>query len=270
MKGYIPETKDVTVLGVTVVDFELWVEEQEPPMGTVKGTVTDYNNGEPIEGALVDIEYNDHRRATRTDENGQYMFENVPKDLGPAKISVSMEKYRPESKEIVVEDKNLVDFELWIEEQEPPQYEGIITGIVTDVHDDKPIAGAQMTLEYHGLTRKSTTDAEGQYTFNGVPICFCLKKISVSMDGYKPQSKEVGVDKLTVVDFALMTELEPVPADDGGSEKSPSITGGSKAPAISMGPAIVAVGGLLAIISALVMFSLVLSSRRRERTREEQ
>jgi protocatechuate 3,4-dioxygenase beta subunit len=49
------------------------------PMGaTVMGTVTDINDGEPIEKALVVISYHGIQRSQLTDSNGRYSFMNVP------------------------------------------------------------------------------------------------------------------------------------------------------------------------------------------------
>ncbi len=269
MKGYVPESKDVAVSGPTVVDFQLWIEEQEPPMGTVTGTVTDYHTGKYIMGAQVVIEYDDHHRFEYTDENGQYTFEDVPEDLGPATITVSMDGYMPEKTATAIEGVTVVDFQLWIEEQEPPEHEGVITGTVFDAHDGTPIAGVLMTLEHDGEVRTTLTNARGGYTFYDVPMCFCLKKVSASKDGYLLQSKEVAVDGTTVVDFELMAkETKPVPPGGDRPDPSPVITDGSEASEISMGPAIIAVSGLLAIISALVMFALVLSSRRGARAKD--
>ncbi len=97
--------------------------------------------------------------------------------------------------------------------------EGTITGIVTDAETDEPIPNALMTLEYHDIFRTELTDSKGRYTFTNVPICFCLKNVSVYKKGYEDQYKMVAVSKLTVVDFSLK------PIDNGNDPNEGIITG---------------------------------------------
>ena len=250
LEHYRPESKDVGVASVTIVDFALMIEEMEPPMGTVIGTVTDIHNGEPIEGANVELEYNDHVRKTTTDADGKYSFDNVPEAFGLKNIKVTKVAYRPEYQEVGIEGVTVVDFALMIEEMEPPQDTGTLTGTVTDASTGEAIEGATVTLEYHDQSRTTLTDAEGVYTFTGVPICFCLKDVSVAADGYTGQSTSVGVGEETVLDFAL----EP---DGGDGMISGSIDSGETA----IGPAAQAVV-LLGLVGALVAALLVAVSVR--------
>ena len=94
----------------------------------------------------------------------------------------------------------------------PGPTSGTVTGTVTDADTGEPIEDAMVTISYHGITRLDMTDANGRYAFNNVPLCYCLKNISVTKKGYEDQSKDVGVGKLTVVDFEL------VPTDGGGNK----------------------------------------------------
>lgn len=202
-EAYRPESKDVAVSGVTVVDFQLIIEEGEPPAGTLSGTVTDVNNGAPIEGAIVQLVYNDQFRETTTDADGKYRFDDVPEDWNPKKILVTMDLYRPESKDIDVEGDTVVDFQLMIEELPPSQNGGTLTGVVTDSDTGEPLVGATVTLEYHENKLTVQTDDEGRYVFQGIPICFCLKDLSVSMDDYLTQAMSIAISKGTVQDVAL-------------------------------------------------------------------
>ncbi|ODS41249.1 MAG: hypothetical protein A7315_06770 [Candidatus Altiarchaeales archaeon WOR_SM1_79] len=81
--------------------------------------------------------------------------------------------------------------------------EGVITGIVTDAETSYPIPNALMTLKYHNEVHTELTDSNGKYMFTGVPICFCLKNVSASKEGYEGQYKMVAVHKITYVDFSL-------------------------------------------------------------------
>jgi len=182
-----------------------------PTGATVTGTVTDINDGEPIDNALVVISYHGIERSDLTDQNGRYTFRNVPECFCLKKVTASKDGYRPETKEVGVSGITVVDFELLLMEKEP--YNGAIVGTVTDVNDGTPIDGAKVTLEHDGIVRETYTDSQGDYRFDEVPECFCLKKVTASKDHYATQSKDVAVSGITVVDFELMTE--ELPPDDG-------------------------------------------------------
>ena len=182
------------------------------PLGaTVTGTVTDINDGEPIDNALVVISYHDIERSTLTDENGRYTFRNVPECYCLKKVTASKDGYRPETKEVGVSGVTVVDFELLLMEKEP--YTGAIVGTVTDINDGTPIDDAKVTIEYHGIVRETYTDSQGDYRFDEVPECFCLKKVTASKEHYVTESQDVAVSGVTVVDFELM--MEELPPPDG-------------------------------------------------------
>jgi protocatechuate 3,4-dioxygenase beta subunit len=213
--AYRPESKDVGVSGVTVVDFQLFIMELEPHVGIVMGTVTDYHDGEPIIGARVELEYDDRIRTIYTDTEGMYWFGQVPEGLDLKEISVSMDRYLPQSAQVEVDGETVVDFALWIEELPPTPEEGTIKGMVTDYNNGLPIGGAHVTLEYEDVIRTVLTDADGRYSFEGVPIGDLLKEVSVTMATFIPQSQKVVAETETIVDFALWVE-EGNPPPQGG------------------------------------------------------
>ncbi len=252
LEHFRPESQDVSVHGVVVVDFALMIEEQEPPSGPSTRTVTDKHAGAPIEGANVELEYNDHVRETFTDADGKYRFDDVPEAFGLKNIKVTKKAFRPESKEVAVKGDIVVDFALMIEEMEPPQDEGTLTGTVTDSSTGMAIEGALVILKHDGITLTSLTDADGRYEITGVPLCFCLKDVAVTMDGYEMQSAQLAIGELTVQDFAL----EP---DDGGQG---SIKGRIDSGEAAIGPAVQGVV-LLGLVGALVAVLLVVVSMRK-------
>ncbi len=225
--GYRPESKDVGVQAVTVVDFQLLFMELEPYEGTVMGTVTDVHDGEPIEGARVELEYHGTIRTVYTDTEGGYRFDQVSEGLDLMNVTARADHFRPEIKAISVEGITVVDFELMHEEMEPS--EGSVSGIVTNADTGLPIEGATMTLEYHGNTQTSVTDTDGAYAFTGIPICYCMKDLSVEADGFEDQARQVAVAEGTIEDFAL----EP---EDGGSNGLYGIVTGIVADASTNGP----------------------------------
>jgi hypothetical protein len=89
---------------------------------------------------------------------------------------------------------------------------GTICGIVTDGESNEPIPDAKITLSYHEEVDITYTDSNGKYKFKDVPLCFCMKEMIASKDGYESQLKEVAVNKITCVNF----ELKPVKGNGGG------------------------------------------------------
>jgi len=229
-ESFIPASEDVSVTGVTIVDFQLMIEEIEPPVWNISGTVTDANNGAPIEDAHVYLELNDFGRSSITDADGKYLFDNIPEASIPFLIRVTKQYYRSESAEITVVEVTVVDFELMIEELPPPLKGGTLTGMVTDSETDEPLEGATVTLDYHENKLTVQTDDEGRYTFQGIPICFCLKDLSVSMDGYLQQAMSIAISEGTVQDIVL-EPTAPVEDDcpsatdgaDGSTALNPSV-----------------------------------------------
>jgi hypothetical protein len=91
---------------------------------------------------------------------------------------------------------------------------GTICGIVNDAESNEPIPDAKITLTYHEEVDITYTDSNGKYQFTDVPLCFCMKEMTASKDGYESQSKEVAVNEITVVNF----ELKPIEGN-GGEDK---------------------------------------------------
>jgi hypothetical protein len=182
--------------------------------GTVIGTVTDAGTGDAIEGALVTISYHGITRSDTTDDQGKYRFTNVPECYCLKNVTATAKGYLSESQEVGVYGITVVDFALERDGTGPSPLYGRLSGTVTDAVSGDPIAGATVTLAYHDVTRTDITDPDGSYTFDEVPICFCMKDLSVEADGYVGQERQVAVDEDTVEDFALERDgEEPVPSD---------------------------------------------------------
>jgi protocatechuate 3,4-dioxygenase beta subunit len=207
-KSYRPESEDINVSGETVVDFHLMIEEPSPPSASLMGTVTDIHNGVPIEGALVQIEQGDHVRKTTTDADGNYWFEYFPAAMYPTYIQVTKEPYRPESKVINVTGETRVDFQLMIGELPPPKDMGTLNGMVADIVTGEAVEGVTVTLEYHDTKLVATTDAKGWYDFTNVPMCFCLKDLTVAMEGYEPQTMSIAIGEETSQNISLVPIVE--------------------------------------------------------------
>ncbi len=203
----------VTISVVAVVVFGLFPAAAGPgeDEAAVSGTVTDARTGKPIEGALVVITHHDSEMPARTDEEGRYSFEYIPMCFCLKTITASKDSYIPESRELAISGAMVVDFELEMDEQ-PPEAEGTVRGMVMDAETGDPIAGALVVVNHEGVVvAEAYTGERGEYTLSGIPLCFCLKEISVSADGYASQETSIAVDEDTVMDFFLDPE--------GGDEK---------------------------------------------------
>lgn len=189
------------------------------PMGTVIGTVIDTETNDPIPGASITIKYHDEVQTVITDSQGQYVFTCVPDCFCLKNISAHKRCYEFQYKLVSVFDITYVNFSLKPTNSNEDPTNGVITGIVTDAITNDPIPNTIMTLKYHDVVRTEHTNSKGYYKFNRIPICFCLKNVSATKNGYEVQYKLVAVNKITYVDFSL----EPI--DDGNGSMYGVITG---------------------------------------------
>ena len=77
------------------------------------GSVTDFNNSSPINGATVnakDMESGEIKATTNTGSNGRYFFNNLPP--GIYLIEAHTDSHRPEQKVSVIKTKDTVNFVL--------------------------------------------------------------------------------------------------------------------------------------------------------------
>ncbi|MCH8892975.1 MAG: carboxypeptidase regulatory-like domain-containing protein [Chloroflexi bacterium] len=77
-------------------------QETDPVLGAVSGKVLDATNGDPIEGALVEVEDSDPVLSANTNSSGEYTIEGVP--VGGQKIVASADEYKSEDVGVVVSD----------------------------------------------------------------------------------------------------------------------------------------------------------------------
>jgi hypothetical protein len=189
--------------------------------GTITGIVTDTETDEPISNAVMTLTYHDMVRVDRTDTEGWYEFDNVPICFCLKNISAFKDGYEPRYQLVGVYELTYVNFTLIPinstspdpeEPEEPPEDEppddedgfyGLIAGVVIDASTKEPIPGATVTLTCHDEIRTQYTDPNGEYMFDKVPICYCLKNVSIVTNGYENQYQMVAVNELTFVNFTL-------------------------------------------------------------------
>jgi hypothetical protein len=214
-KDYLNQSEEVGIDELTVVDFALEprVQEPIPGEGVLMGTVTDVDTEEPIEGALMTLEYHDVERTTVTDDEGQYQFTGIPICNCSKGLLASKDNYQTQSKQVTVGEITVVNFVLDLVEPQHSIDEGVLMGIVTDAKSGKPIGGVLMVLEYHEVEWTTRTDIAGRYTFSDVSICDCMKEISASIENYQDLSMAVEIDGITYQNFTL-DPLQPSIEDE--------------------------------------------------------
>jgi parallel beta-helix repeat protein len=83
-----------------------------------------------------------------------------------------------------------------------PPNKGTISGYVRDSLSN-PIAGAKVKVSYHGTFQQDYTDSKGYYFVSNIPICYCLKNVTVTKSGYSSVSIQTGIGEGTVHNFTL-------------------------------------------------------------------
>ena len=154
--------RDVAVQPGQTTNIGDFVLEPEP--GTVTGTVTDANTGQPIANARVTAVAGTTTRAdVSTDANGRYTF-TVP--AGEYVITAVAPGYAPESQTLSVpaNQTTTLNFQL---AQLPP---GSASGRITRRFGGAPEPDVTVELRFGTLVvQTATTDANGNYTFSNVP-----------------------------------------------------------------------------------------------------
>jgi hypothetical protein len=186
-----------------------------PIKGDIVGVVADAETNNPLPNTTVTLEYHGFLYTTLTNSDGWYEFKDVSMCNCTKDITASKDGYEDWYFTTSVSEITFVNISMEpIEDPHDPDDDlfGIITGIVTDSDSDVPLRNALITLEYHEELRTTFTDYNGNYIFTQVPICFCLKELTVVKDGFKTNTKLESVSKSTIVDFSM--EKDP-----SGNEK---------------------------------------------------
>ncbi len=137
----------------------------------IKGYILDNNTNNPIQNAQIQLQSRNqgesYENETTTDSNGYYIF-NVP----PSRYRITVDKEEYFSQSIwnlqISENETLwTNFTLT---PRPPE-NSKISGYITDINTNKPIIGANITLNWMGEQNKyyrneTISDQSGFYTLN--------------------------------------------------------------------------------------------------------
>ena len=133
---------------------------QQGEIGTVTGSITSAETGEPVRGATIRLDRGDLVRSARTGDDGGYVAE-IP--TGTYHATVTAFGFEPASVDITVTAGETTDTDIAL-----TGVEGFtVTGRVLDQTTGDGIPYAQVTLA--GTRFAATTDAEGDFAVEHVP-----------------------------------------------------------------------------------------------------
>ncbi|PID30144.1 MAG: hypothetical protein CSB55_00015 [Candidatus Cloacimonadota bacterium] len=165
-----------------------------PGPGSVSGYVTEVSAG-LLEGANVNLE---GTGSVQTDENGFYVFENVP--VGNYQITSELENYKSSSGELVVHAGESVSFDFELE----PFYSSIFGTIKDEVFQNKT-AGVKVTL--NDTLLEAFTDDQGEFFIDSVRAGSYI--IGYSHENYYEKTLPFNINGGVSLD--LSEYLQPLP-----------------------------------------------------------
>ena len=182
--------------------------------GTVAGTVTDAETGDPLAPVWVD---KNGRTTTTTACRGAYRFDDV--EPGTYTVTAHTVGYEPAEAEVEVVGGDTVTIDLALTPEadgpDPEPEDGEIVGTVTDAGSGQPINGATVMLMDDAYdVETTTTAADGTYTYEDVePGQYVL---AAEADGFEQSantSVTVADGETVTADFALTPEGGSEPED---------------------------------------------------------
>lgn len=181
-------------IGQTAVPTVTLNTELRPNMLT--GTVSDAYSGAPLEGALVSIALGETGTLTATtDAGGRYVLTGLPEQF---------------TVEISAPDHNPVKADLSrTTAYDAPLRPSVLSGLVTDAYNDKPLAGATVTAG----SATTTTAADGTYQLKDIPAD--ATNVEISADGYATLAQQI--EQTTELNAALRSDVLTAVLKDGTS-----------------------------------------------------
>ncbi|GAB3031436.1 right-handed parallel beta-helix repeat-containing protein [Natronobiforma cellulositropha] len=201
------------------VRFEPWLTALPGPTGTITGTVTDAETGEPIENATVSaVERPITPLETVTESDGAFELEVPP---GTYAVDVLADGYETTGETDVgvdVDGTTTLDLEL-------TETTASLTGTVLDAETGEPIEGAELVIVQQegvgygnigdlegGFNTTATTDADGVYDVALVEGVFKMDILAPGYDDERRINIEVGEDERVHYD---PIDMDPLPTVNG-------------------------------------------------------
>ncbi|NQW24396.1 MAG: carboxypeptidase regulatory-like domain-containing protein, partial [SAR202 cluster bacterium] len=222
--GYDSQTAATEVLDAVEVTVNISLQPSAPATTTIGGTVTDIDTGEPIQGALVQVDGSDPVLSASTDASGVYSIADVP--VGEQTVTASVDGYDSQTAatELFESIEAIVDFDL----QPSLQVFTTISGTVTDAISGEPIEGVVVQVDGTDPALKEMTDASGGYAIAGVLVGD--QTFTASVDGYDSETvgKELVADVEATVDFSLQPSEDEDEAEEKEVEEKEGRVAGSR------------------------------------------
>lgn len=188
--GYFSAAVTVTVVADATTTLDVALDPLT--FGSIAGTVTDSETGDPIEGARIQVGFYWWDSDT-TDAAGEYVVEDVL--TGDYTVIATSAEHFAGTATVTVTDgaTTIADFAL-----DPLTY-GVVSGVVTNAETDDPLSGARIQV---GLSWWDAvyTNGDGEYTIDDVVTGD--QSVSVSKWGY-----------FSAVDFVEVLEGETATHD---------------------------------------------------------
>lgn len=161
----------------------------QTPTGTVRGTVRNAANNQPIAGAsiLVGIPFGAVFYSAFTDANGNYVLNDIP--AGRLTIYAGADGFTAAqaTTTVVANATTTQDFALTPEGGGATT--GTITGVVRNAANNQPVSGVVITVA--GTNLSTTSGADGSYTLSNVPAG--AQTLNASKSGFRSATVQVTV-----------------------------------------------------------------------------
>ena len=168
--------------------------EEDHRSGMVSGIITDVKTGNPIQGITVSL----LDQKAETGEDGSYVFTGI-RYSDNHKLMVMGADHQPKMKPFALRAEQ-VQLNIALD----PKL-GAVSGIVTDGTTRNPIQGATVKL----LDQSVTTEANGRYTFTGIPYSENLSLMIIA-DDYQPKMESIQLRGPRVgLNIPLMPSTDP-------------------------------------------------------------
>jgi protocatechuate 3,4-dioxygenase beta subunit len=185
--------------------------------GTLKGKVED-EKGKPIAGADVRIMSTRDRsiKETKTDASGNYSFEVDP---GSYTVNFDAEGYTGGPHREMQQVESGKETKVSTIQLPKAKRTSLVRGAVFD-SDGRSLGGVRVKLvrirtedddkdskkKFTSLSRDYVTNNRGEFAFRLPPIR-ARYRVTATLDGYKPETKEIDVDENEAVPLAFSLEV---------------------------------------------------------------
>ena len=223
-EGFATARQDASVVPgeATQLVFQLEVGDSDSDpvagTGTVTGTVTDADTGDPLAGAAVELRTGRAEQTTAAD--GTFTFTDVP--AGGGWLRVNAEGYLPLRIPLRLPDGASIDVPIELVTKPDPTTQATGTILVTVLDDTTgdPIDGAQVSIDGRG---RIAADETGQVEVTDVPVGRHMAIAGAR--GYQPKR-----ERLEVVENETAAVELRLTVDDGEWQGPPESEPGAEAP----------------------------------------